>query len=66
MAHHPTRSYARILRDNAFSPINVIIFAIGAALLLMGLFIDAFVTVGLVLLNVAVAVVQEGRRYRAG
>jgi cation-transporting ATPase E len=64
MAHHPTRSYARILRDNAFSPINVIIFAIGAALLLMGLFIDAFVTVGLVLLNVAVAVVQEGRAKR--
>jgi cation-transporting ATPase E len=59
-----SRSYGQILRDNAFSPINVIIFAIGAALLLMGLYLDALVTVGLVLVNVVVAVVQEARAKR--
>jgi cation-transporting ATPase E len=63
-AFAPSRSYGQILRDNAFSPINVIIFAIGAALLLMGLYTDALVTVGVVLLNVVVAVFQEARAKR--
>jgi cation-transporting ATPase E len=63
-AFAPSRSYGEILRDNAFTPINVIIFAIGAALLLMRLYLDALVTVGLVLVNVVVAVVQEGRAKR--
>jgi cation-transporting ATPase E len=63
-AFAPSRTYGQILRDNAFSPINVIIFAIGAALLLMRLYIDALVTVGLVLVNIVVAVFQEARAKR--
>jgi cation-transporting ATPase E len=59
-----SRSYRRILRDNALGSINVIIFAVGVALLVMGLVVDALVTVGVVLLNVGVAVVQEGRAKR--
>ncbi len=59
-----SRTYRRILFDNAFTPINTIIFAIAAALLLMGLAIDALATAGLVALNIVVAVVQEGRAKR--
>ncbi len=61
----PSRSIQQIVRDNAFMSINVIIFAIGVALTLMGLFNDAIVTVGLVLMNVIVAVAQEIRAKRA-
>jgi cation-transporting ATPase E len=61
----PSRSVRQIVRDNAFMSINVIVFAIGVALTLMGLFNDAILTVGLVLMNVLVAVVQEIRAKRA-
>lgn len=64
LARSTTRSYSRIVRDNAFMSINVIIFIVGAALVLMGLITDAIVTVGLVLLNVLIAVIQEVRAKR--
>jgi cation-transporting P-type ATPase E len=60
-----SRTYTQILRDNAFMSINVIIFAVGIALVLMGLFVDALLTVGLVLLNVIIAMVQEARAKQA-
>lgn len=60
-----SRSYLQIVRHNAFLSINVIIFAIGLALGLMGLLIDALLTVGLVLLNLFVATFQEIRAKRA-
>jgi cation-transporting ATPase E len=56
-----TRTYLAILRQNAFTFINSILFAIGLVLVLMGQTGDALVTAGLVLLNVVVGVVQEGR-----
>jgi len=56
-----TRSYLQILRHNAFTFINVVLFAIGLVLVLMGQHGDALVTAGLVLLNVVVGVYQEGR-----
>lgn len=59
-----SRSYLSILRDNALGSINIVIFAVGASLLSLGLILDAVVTVGIVLLNVVVAVVQEGRAKR--
>jgi len=55
------RSYLQILRKNAFTFINTILFAIAVVLTLMGHFGDALVTAGLVLLNVVAGVVQEGR-----
>jgi cation-transporting ATPase E len=57
----PSRTFGQILRDNAFMSINVIIFVVGIALLAMGLVSDAIVTVGLVLMNVVIAVIQEWR-----
>jgi cation-transporting ATPase E len=58
------RSYLEILRKNAFTFINTVLFAIGIALILLGNFGDAVVTAGLVLLNVVVGVFQEGRAKR--
>jgi cation-transporting ATPase E len=56
-----TRSFFQILRHNAFTFINVVLFAIGLLLILMGQYEDAVVTAGLVLLNVVVTVYQESR-----
>ena len=61
----PSRTYRQIVRDNALMSINVIIFVVGVVLIAMGLFSDALVTVGLVLLNVLIAVAQETRAKRA-
>jgi cation-transporting ATPase E len=59
-----SRSYFDILRQNAFTFINSVLFAIGIVLILMGRTGDAVVTAGLVLLNVIVAMWQEGRAKR--
>ena len=59
-----SRSYLQILRTNAFTFINTVLFAIGIVLILMGQMGDALVTAGLVLLNVIVGVFQEGRARR--
>jgi len=59
-----SRTYLQILRKNAFTFINSVLFGIGILLILMGHFGDAVVTAGLVLLNVIVGVYQEGRAKR--
>jgi cation-transporting ATPase E len=59
-----SRTYTRILRTNVFSFYNTILFAIGAALLAMGRYNDAIVSVGLGLLNAAISAVQEIRAKR--
>ncbi len=58
------RSYLQIVRQNAFTFINTILFSIGVILILMGQWGDALVTAGLVLMNVVVGVTQEGRAKR--
>jgi cation-transporting ATPase E len=58
------RSYLEILRKNAFTFINTVLFLIGLVLVLMDHVGDAVVTAGLVLLNVAVGVAQEVRAKR--
>lgn len=59
-----TRSYVRIFIDHAFPAANVALFAVAVILLALGLFIDAFLTSGLVIGNVAVGVIQEVRAKR--
>jgi cation-transporting ATPase E len=59
-----SRSYLQILRQNALTFINTVLFAIGIVLILLGRVGDAVVTAGLVLMNVIVGVVQEGRAKR--
>lgn len=60
-----SRSYWQIIQANAFTFINTVLFGIGLVLIVLGRPDDAFVTGGLVLLNVIVGVVQEGRAKRA-
>lgn len=55
------RTYWDIVRNNVFTFINIVLFTIGAFMILLGLWGDAFVSVGVVLLNVIVSVVQEFR-----
>src|SRR6266568_8396584 len=55
------RSYLEIIRQNVFTFINIMLFAIGVVLIMLGRLDDALVTVGVVLVNVVVGVVQEAR-----
>lgn len=64
-AHIQTgRTYADILRENVITLINVIMFVIGAVMIALGRYGDAFVSVGLILLNVVIGVYQEARAKR--
>ncbi|HEY7269280.1 MAG TPA: HAD-IC family P-type ATPase [Dehalococcoidia bacterium] len=62
--HDTSRSYSRILFDNAFTPINTILFIIALMLVALGLGTDALFTAGLVIINVVVGVFQEARAKR--
>src|SRR5579859_2720239 len=54
-----SRSYLQIISENVFTPINNILFALGLALVMLGKVSDAVISVGVVMLNVAVSVAQE-------
>lgn len=56
-----SRTYARILHTNVFSFYNSILFVIGAALLALGRYSDALISVGLGLLNAMISAAQEIR-----
>jgi cation-transporting ATPase E len=56
-----SRTYTRILRTNVFSLYNTILFVIGGALLAMGRYSDALISVGIGVLNAAISAVQEIR-----
>lgn len=59
-----SRTYGEILRENVFTFLNNVLFILGAALALLGRVSDALVSVGVVLVNVLVSVVQEVRAKR--
>jgi len=54
-----SRSYGDIIKTNVLSPINIVLYAIGAGMVLVGDFRSAFATVMLVVFNAVVGVVQE-------
>ncbi|MCZ2099480.1 MAG: hypothetical protein LC121_25105 [Anaerolineae bacterium] len=56
------RTYADILRQNVFTLINVIMFVIGAVMITLGRYGDAFVSVGLILMNVVIGVPGSARQ----
>ncbi len=62
--NNTSRTYTRIVIDNALPPVNVALFVISILLLALGLVGDAVLTAGLVLGNVAVGVFQEARAKR--
>ena len=59
-----SRTYVRILRTNVFNFYNSILFIIGGALLALGRYNDALISVGLGVLNAAISAVQEIRAKR--
>ncbi len=59
-----SRSYRDILRQNLFAFINIVLFSIGAVLILIGRIEDAVVSVLLILMNVIIGVYQEVRAKR--
>ena len=59
-----SRSYAQILRENVLVPVNIIMFALGLALILLGQVTDALISVGVAFFNVLVGSVQEVRAKR--
>ncbi len=64
VAWRTSRSFKRIVLENAATPINVALFSISAVLLGLQLFGDALLTGGLVLGNVVMGVFQETRAKR--
>lgn len=58
------RTYAQIVRENVFTFINIVIFVLAVALIVVGRGSDALVSVGVISLNIAVSVVQEIRAKR--
>lgn len=59
-----SRAYSDILRHNIFTFINIILFSIGAVLILIGRVSDALVSVGLITMNIVIGVSQEIRAKR--
>jgi cation-transporting ATPase E len=68
LGHHAparsSRSYTQIFRENVFTFINDVLFLLGFLLVLLGKVSDAVLTVGIILINVLVSVVQEIRAKR--
>jgi cation-transporting ATPase E len=58
------RTYAQIMRENIFTFINMVIFILGLALVLVGRPSDALISLGVIAANVLVSVVQEIRAKR--
>jgi cation-transporting ATPase E len=58
------RTYREILRDNVLTFVNGVIFILGLALVALGQWSDALVSVGVVTVNVLVGLVQEARAKR--
>src|SRR5258708_2562640 len=59
-----SRSYTQILRDNVFTTVNIILFSIGFALVLVGQYLDALVSVGVISFNLVISLIQEIRAKR--
>jgi cation-transporting P-type ATPase E len=59
-----SRTYFQIVRENVFIPVNNFMFVLGIALLLLGQYTDALLSVGVVSFNILVSVVQEIRAKR--
>ncbi len=58
---HTGRTYGQIVRQNVFNFINNLFFALGAILIALGRYLDAFVSVIVILANTVVSLVQEIR-----
>jgi cation-transporting ATPase E len=58
------RTYGAIVRENVFTFVNDVLFLLGLALVAVGRPLDALISVGVILVNVAISVAQEVRAKR--
>ncbi len=56
-----SRTYGDIIRANVFTFINLVLFGIGAVLVVLGLYSDAFASVGIAFWNTVIGIAQELR-----
>jgi len=56
-----SRTYTDIILKNTLIPFNIVLFILGAALLLLGNVISAISATGVVILNIVISTVQEMR-----
>lgn len=59
-----SRTYGDIVRTNVFNPVNVVLYAIGFGMFLVGDVRSGAATLGLVLFNAVVGIIQEVRSKR--
>ncbi|HFQ92999.1 MAG TPA: HAD family hydrolase [Anaerolineae bacterium] len=59
-----SRTFSSIIKTNVFNPINVVLYAIGLGMLLVKDYRSAAATLGLVLFNATVGIIQEVRAKR--
>jgi cation-transporting P-type ATPase E len=59
-----SRPYTDIIRTNVFTFINIVLFGIGAVLVVLGLYTDALASVGIAFWNTVIGIVQEIRAKR--
>ena len=56
-----SRSYVRIIRENLLNTVNIILFSIALALVLLGQYLDALISVGVISFNMIISLIQEVR-----
>ncbi|MBK7180815.1 MAG: HAD-IC family P-type ATPase [Chloroflexi bacterium] len=56
-----SRTYSDIAKTNVFNPVNIVLYAIGFGMMLVGDVRSAITTVGLVVFNAVVGIIQEVR-----
>lgn len=59
-----SRSYREIIYSNVLNPINIVLFSIGAVMISIGRASDAVTSVGLIVMNMIIGIVQEIRAKR--
>ena len=59
-----SRSYIQLIRENVLTTVNMILFSVGFALVLVGQYLDALVSVGVISFNLVISLIQEIRAKR--
>ena len=59
-----SRTYTDIFVKNAFTPFNIILFVIGALLLILNNPVSALSATGIIIVNILISTVQEMRAKR--
>jgi cation-transporting P-type ATPase E len=59
-----SRSYMQIIWENVLTTVNIILFSVGFALVVVGQYLDALISVSVILFNLVISLIQEVRAKR--